>query len=43
MSYSPTRGTANDVAGTMSATINENTLSDSKMVIPVGIYNIYQL
>ena len=32
--YWPTNGTATDVAGTDSATISENTLSDSKMVIP---------
>ena len=32
------RGTASDVDGTDSATINENTLSDSKIVIPTQAY-----
>ncbi len=34
MQYIPTNGTATEVAGTDSATINENTLRDSKIVIP---------
>ena len=31
---SPISGTASDVEGTISATISENTLRDSRMVIP---------
>ena len=33
--FSPTRGTASDVAGTMPATMSWNTLSDSRIVMPI--------